>query len=321
MLASSLLLTLPLIIQAKPSGYVKYEGDIVTKVLSPEPHSYVSMSDLPEGFDWRNINGTNFCSRTLNQKNPNVCGSCWAEAVTGALSDRYIIATNGHAQIQLAPQVLINFNARTTGGSCNGGDHLKAYEFMHKYGMVDDTCAPFHGLNWLHGFDVAAMTGVKAVQNHMCYTCDWDDACGYIKGDNFVNYRVDEFGEIKGEQQMMAEIYARGPIACLINSEADSFDSYRGGIIQCDSNVDPVCAEETDHVVVIAGWGVQKSTGLKYWVGRNSYGTQWGEGSGGGWFRIERGTNTLGLEGDTCTWATPAADVVAQLNQAYDDSL
>lgn len=306
--------------QAKPPGYVKYEGEIEKKVLSPQPHTYLSQSDLPEKFDWRNINGTNYCSRTLNQKNPHVCGSCWAEAVTGALSDRYIIATNGHAQIQLAPQVLINFNARTTGGSCNGGDHLKAYEFMHKYGMVDDTCAPFAGLNWLHGFEVAAMTGVKAVQNHMCYSCDWDDTCGYIKADDILNYGVDEFGEVTGEAEMMSEIYARGPIACLINSEADSFDSYRGGIIQCDPK-DPVCSLDTDHVVVISGWGVDTATGLKYWIGRNSYGTQWGEGAGGGWFRIERGSNTLGLEGDACTWATPAVDTVTVLNQAYLDSL
>jgi hypothetical protein len=30
----------------------------------------------------------------------------------------------------------------------------------------------------------------------------------------------------------------------------------------------------TDHVVVIAGWGVDAATGMHYWVGRNSYGTQ-----------------------------------------------
>ena len=73
----------------------------------------------------------------------------------------------------------------------------------------------------------------------------------------------------------------------------------------------------TDHVIVIAGWGVEESTGLKYWVGRNSYGTQWGEGAGGGWFRLERGVNSLGLEGDICTWAVPAKETVDKLLSQY----
>jgi len=78
---------------------------------------------------------------------------------------------------------------------------------------------------------------------------------------------------------MRAEIFTRGPIACLLNSEAPQFNSYKGGIISCDNEREPECSNRlTDHVVVIAGWGVDKQTGVRYWLGRNSYGTQWGEG-------------------------------------------
>lgn len=140
-----------------------------------------------------------------------------------------------------------------------------------------------------------------------------------MRSGKYINYGVDEFGEVTGENEMMAEISARGPIACLIDSAAEQFDGYSGGIIQC--NTGPECKEPlTDHVVVIAGWGVS-SAGLKYWVGRNSYGSQWGEGAGGGWFRIERGTNSLGLEGEACSFAVPAAATVAQLEQQFHDSL
>lgn len=69
---------------------------------------------------------------------------------------------------------------RTSGGSCNGGDHVKAYEFIYKYGIADDTCAPFAGLNWRHGFEVAAMTSVEDVQGHQCHTCDWEGSCGFV---------------------------------------------------------------------------------------------------------------------------------------------
>ena len=97
----------------------------------------------------------------------NLC-SCWAEASTGALSDRYSIATQGKLRVSLAPQQLLNFNSRTTGGSCEGGDHVKAYEFMHTYGISDDTCAAKIGLDRLHSFHVAAMTGMCTVLLQNC---------------------------------------------------------------------------------------------------------------------------------------------------------
>jgi hypothetical protein len=99
-------------VSAKCKCYVPFDEPIQTVVKSPRPHKYLSASELPANFDWRNVNGTNYGSKVLTQQNPAVCGSCWAEAATGALSDRYAIATQGHLRINLAPQQLINFNAR-----------------------------------------------------------------------------------------------------------------------------------------------------------------------------------------------------------------
>jgi hypothetical protein len=93
-------------------GYVPFDGPIKTVVKSPQPHTYLDTADLPANFDWRNVNGTNYGSKVLTQQNPAVCGSCWAEAATGALSDRYTIATQGRLRMNLAPQQLINFNAK-----------------------------------------------------------------------------------------------------------------------------------------------------------------------------------------------------------------
>jgi cathepsin X len=86
-------------------------------------------------------------------------------------------------------------------------------------------------------------------------------------------YGADEFGTVTGVHDMKAEIYARGPIACLLNSDAEPFDNYHGGVIKCDEG--PICKipHYADHVIVIAGWGVDVD-GTEYWVGRNSYGTQ-----------------------------------------------
>lgn len=105
---------------------------------------------------------------------------------------------------------------------------------------------------------------------------------------------------------MMAEIYARGPIACSINSDPNSFNFYNGGII-----TDPLKTNSTDHVIVLTGWG-ETAAGLPYWIGRNSYGGRWGEGAGGGWFRVARGNNTLAIETYPCAWAVPSASNVAR---------
>lgn len=240
----------------------------------------------------------------------------------GALSDRYAIATQNKLRIQLAPQSLLNFNERTAGGTCNGGSDFAAYRFMHKYGIVDDTCAPFLGVNWARGFEVSAMTDVDEVRNHQCYICTWSGTCTFVSTNKAPIYSVDEFGSVKGVAEMKAEIYARGPISCYVNSEAPEFNNYHGGIISCENSKHAECQnKDTDHVIVIAGWGVDKATGTEYWIGRNSYGSQWGEGAGGGWFRLRLGVDELGIESHACRWAVPAAKDVERALQQFEAAL
>jgi cathepsin X len=97
---------------------------------------------------------------------------------------------------------------------------------------------------------------------------------------------------------MMAEIHARGPIECMLLDSVPSFGDYDGGGMICE----PSNATGRNHDVEILGWGVEEATGQKFWVGRNSWGTQWGE---RGWFRLCRGTNNLGVEEEGCAWVVP----------------
>jgi cathepsin X len=92
---------------------------------------------------------------------------------------------------------------------------------------------------------------------------------------------------------MMDEIYARGPISCSIASTAE-LHNYTGGIFE-----DKTGALELNHEISVVGWGVEN--GIPYWIGRNSWGTWWGE---NGFFRVVRGKNNMGIESN-CTWATP----------------
>ena len=61
----------------------------------------------------------------------------------------------------------------------------------------------------------------------------------------------------------MAEIYARGPIACGV--DAEPLHKYNGGIFSDTSD------KEINHIISVVGWGTVESSGQKYWIVRNSW--------------------------------------------------
>jgi C1A family cysteine protease len=51
--------------------------------------------------------------------------------------------------------------------------------------------------------------------------------------------------------------------------------------------------EEMNHSIVILGWGTDKESGANYWIGRNSFGLDWGM---NGDFYVKKGNNDFGVE-------------------------
>eukprot|EP01104_Vermistella_antarctica_P015888 TRINITY_DN5310_c0_g1_i1.p1 TRINITY_DN5310_c0_g1~~TRINITY_DN5310_c0_g1_i1.p1 ORF type:complete len:246 (+),score=20.36 TRINITY_DN5310_c0_g1_i1:30-767(+) len=199
-------------------------------------------------------------------------------------------ATN--PDITLAAQVLLDCGQQYGTGGCTGGDDLLAYEFIAEYGITDETCYPYAGVDYAYASE-------KACNLTMCRRCSRFNKCDYI---NSTKYYADEYGTVNGTTSagvfpMMTEIFARGPISCSMYAHSASFEDYEGGSVISDPTVYPY----TTHVISLVGWGTTNN-GTDYWVGRNSYGTYWGD---SGWFLIERGKNTLLIESG-CAWATPS---------------
>ncbi len=92
---------------------------------------------------------------------------------------------------------------------------------------------------------------------------------------HFYRYRVDEFADVKGddpveqEKNMRAEIFHRGPISCGIAVTKELLN-YTGGIFRDWTN-----NTELEHDISVVGYGIDRESGQKYWLIRNSWGSYW----------------------------------------------
>merc|ERR1712070_1007417 len=264
-----------------PNHYHKVDhAKMGYEIHSPLPHETINLLELPDQFDWRDVGGKSYVSVARNQHIPQYCGACWAFGSLSALNDRIkIMRKNQWPDIVLSPQHMINCGK---GGNCKGGNHFLAYKWLTtSEGVVDETCAPYEAKNH------------KCNAERVCKDCKHSGTCSAVK--NPSKYKIAEFGAVVGEQNIMAEIKARGPVACGVAVTKDFMNNYKGGVYEDTSGENRI-----RHVISLLGWGVAKD-GSKYWIGRNSWGSYWGE---NGFFKIVRGKNNLMIESE-CAWAVP----------------
>jgi len=257
---------------------------------------HIVNTTLPESFSWSNVDNVNYLTKNLNQHIPVYCGSCWAHGSVSALSDRIkIMRKAAWPDINLSIQFLLNCRM---GGSCNGGDHLAAYKAIHEYGSIPyDDCMIYQACSIdskEEGCKDKSMFECTALNT--CKTCDTftsnGGTCSPIL--QYPNATIESYGAVKGVDNMMAEIYKNGPIACGINAEG--IVDYAGGVLDV-----PRTLKMINHIISIVGWGYDATIDKQYWIIRNSWGSYWGE---LGFMKLVLGENQLGIE-KTCAFAMP----------------
>lgn len=271
-------------------------SEYIPKEISYKYRFYDNL-DLPKEFSWDNVNGTNYLTKNLNQHLPNYCGSCFIHGALSALADRIKIARKAREpDINLAIQFILNCG---NAGTCQGGDHLQVYKFIHDYGSVPyDTCLAYEACS--------SDSPEKACQNrdysckpiNICRTCYsfTSEGGGCASISPYPNATISKYGSIMGANNIKNEIYRNGPVACGIN--ADAILDYQGGVLDL-----PDASREINHIVSITGWGFDEDLGKEYFIIRNSWGEYYAE---LGFLKVVSGENQLGLE-NSCVWAEPGS--------------
>lgn len=259
----------------------------------PAVHAWeeLASADLPKTWDWGNVNGKNYLSWTKNQHIPVYCGSCWAQGTTSSLADRFniMLGDKNPTPVGLNAQVIVNCRA---GGDCEGGNPGGVYEYAYEQGIPDSSCEQYVA----EDLDHAICTAIDRCKDCKHPPCPEGESCQEnCWAVEHKNYHVSHYYSLSGKDQMKAEIYKNGPISCGVQATPE-FEAYTGGVFK-----QMIFAPMINHEIAVVGWG-QEEDGTEYWIGRNSWGTYWGE---NGFFKMTMNSwADLGITSD-CTAGLP----------------
>jgi cathepsin X len=267
---------------AYPVEFVELPGhDQFESVVHPLPHTYIQESDLPLNFRWDNVGNVSYLTKPLNQHVPGQwCGSCWAHSALSSLADRIKIDRMAKGDdINLSIQYVLNCGGKV-GGSCLGGSHSGAYQFIFQQGYVPyETCQPYLACSNGSTYGFCPYVDTSCTPSNICKTCDlklvpsrhpFSQECRAIG--RFPNASIAEYGRILGNEsdpvrKIKAEILARGPVAAALNGKA--LHNFHGGTVFSDE----AASREETHSVQIYGWETDPVTKRQAWLCRNSWGT------------------------------------------------
>mmetsp|Transcript_28856 Transcript_28856/g.92240 ORF Transcript_28856/g.92240 Transcript_28856/m.92240 type:complete len:124 (-) Transcript_28856:447-818(-) len=107
-----------------------------------------------------------------------------------------------------------------------GGNAQDVFGYMEDQPLPDDTCGPFKSVNF-HSCDKKC-TECQVTDSRFF----WDHHCTQVE--NYASYGSLDRGLITGEDAMMKEIYAGGPIECMLLDSVPSFEDYDGEGVICE---------------------------------------------------------------------------------------
>ncbi|KAF3966291.1 hypothetical protein CMV_009606 [Castanea mollissima] len=210
---------------------------------------YGNLSRIPMTMDWREKGAV-----TPIKSQGQYCGSCWAFSAVAAVEGIYQIKTGN--LISLSEQQIVDCVVEGNSG-CNGGG-VVSYAFTY---IIQN-----QGLATEESYPYEAMDG----------TCDKEKA-------SINAARISEFVILPTNNELaLLQAVATQPVSVSLDATGHDLQFYASGVFtgQCGTNL--------SHDVAAIGYGTSEF-GTKYWLIKNSWGTNWGE---NGYMRIQRDSGT-----------------------------
>lgn len=262
---------------------------------------------VPDSFDVRTAWPQ--CSSVSGHiRDQSSCGSCWAFGSTEAFNDRRCIAT-GDTTLMSVEDTTANcgfFKCFSMG--CNGGQPGQAWQWFKNTGVVTGgdytdigsgtTCGPYSLAPCAH--HVAPSTEYPACPSSE-YSTPSLSACSessYPKAYSDDKQKASASYSLSTVQGIQQDMMQYGSVTGAFTVYED-FPTYTSGVYHHVSG-----SELGGHAIKIFGWGTED--GEDYWLVANSWNDQWGD---HGTFKIRRGVNECGIEGQVSA-GTVAASVV-----------
>jgi len=275
--------------------------------LAPPPAAHsaallAAFPEIPAAFDAREQWGAQ-CTSIGSVRNQGDCGGCWAFSAAEVLADRTCIAAQAAAaaaaainwtSFALSPQYIMDCD--DTDAACGGGMLDDAWRYLARPasggsgGTVEEACAPY--LYCAHPVSPSCEVGPHPPRpTPSQQACPASFNCSAPRRFRAASaYAAAAPGDVAALQR---ELLAHGPVQVGFQVFSDFMTYKNGTYFRTAGAQGPLGG----HAVKLVGWGTD-GAGVPYWSVANSWSADWGE---GGFFRIRRGTNEVGIE------TTPAA--------------
>ncbi|MEA1922390.1 MAG: C1 family peptidase [Pseudomonadota bacterium] len=217
---------------------------------------------LPDRFDWRNVDGCRYIGPVRHQGS---CGSCYAFGACAAAEGTYNLATKNYNENCVDfSEAFITFCLDSFYGGfdgCRGSDYeYEELDALIREGVCCEELFPYDPL---------------------AVNCPLELTVPTVKFDSWHRLPCNDMVAIKTAIRFFGVI----DVSVLTNPAFDAYESgiYEDSVTLCQDVYDGPCYyAATDHVVALVGWDDNGGDG--YWVLRNSWGADWGE---GGYMRIK----------------------------------
>lgn len=195
-------------------------------------------------------------------KQQSTCGSCWAHSTIASVETLHAILTDAKHPDNVttfSEQQLVDCDFLPNLG-CLGGRRQFSFDYVTREGLTTAAKYPY-----------------KNKQDECSYNAATDQV---FKIDSFKAWE-------RPTTEDMEKLVCQGTVSVSIRIN-DCIKLYKSGIIY---DGDSVCGcgniGGTNHAVAIVGYGVEHENEVckKYWIVKNSWGSDWGE---GGFFRLCR---------------------------------